>query len=150
MTFLRAPDVRLGYLPFPQSLMPPDLCRTIAAIRRVFADFDPKVQSTNGLITTQKAVIKLRANQKEPRLMRPFFKTWLTICLLMPLAAHATNREQRLPNVNGFTPKVHSTPGTSKAVKLTVNRPTQLSKAHAHDWWRGRPVALIGRWLAMS
>jgi len=64
--------------------------------------------------------------------MRPFFKTWLTICLLMPLAAHATNREQRLPNVNGFTPKVHSTPGTSKAVKLTVNRPTQLSKAHAN------------------
>ncbi|PQZ94092.1 MULTISPECIES: C40 family peptidase [Pseudomonas] len=62
--------------------------------------------------------------------MRPFFKTWLTICLLMPLAAHATNREQRLPNVNGFTPKVHSTPGTAKAVKLTVNRPTQLSKAH--------------------
>jgi murein DD-endopeptidase len=64
--------------------------------------------------------------------MRPFFKTWLTICLLMPLAAHATNREQRLPNVNGFTPKVHSTPGTTKAVKLTVNRPTQLSKAHAN------------------
>ncbi|MDG9886468.1 C40 family peptidase [Pseudomonas putida CSV86] len=30
--------------------------------------------------------------------MRSFFKTWLTICLLMPLAAHATNREQRLPN----------------------------------------------------
>ena len=63
--------------------------------------------------------------------MRPFLKTWLTICLLMPLAAHATNREQRLPNVNGFTPKVHSTPGTTKAVKLTVNRPTQVSKAHA-------------------
>lgn len=62
--------------------------------------------------------------------MRPFFKTWLTICLLMPLAAHATNREQRLPNVNGFTPKVHSTTTTAKSVKLTVNRPTQLSKAH--------------------
>ena len=62
--------------------------------------------------------------------MRPFFKTWLTICLLMPLAAHATNREQRLPNVNGFTPKVHSTPSTAKSVKLTVNRPTQLSKVH--------------------
>ncbi|ROM43216.1 peptidase P60 [Pseudomonas poae] len=65
--------------------------------------------------------------------MRPFFKTWLTICLLMPLAAHATNREQRLPNVNGFTPKVHSTPSTpstAKSAKLTVNRPTQVSKAH--------------------
>ena len=62
--------------------------------------------------------------------MRPFFKTWLTICLLMPLAAHATNREQRLPSVNGFTPKVHSTPSTAKTAKPTVSRPTQLSKAH--------------------
>jgi len=33
--------------------------------------------------------------------MRPFLKTWLTVCLLLPLAAHATNREQRLPS--GFT-----------------------------------------------
>ena len=62
--------------------------------------------------------------------MRPFFKTWLTICLLMPLAAHATNREQRLPSVNGFTPKVHSTPSTAKTAKPTVSRPTHLSKAH--------------------
>ncbi|WP_095109093.1 C40 family peptidase [Pseudomonas sp. Irchel 3E20] len=46
--------------------------------------------------------------------MRPFFKTWLTICLLMPLAAHATNREQRLPNVNGFTPKSHVSAPSSK------------------------------------
>ena len=38
--------------------------------------------------------------------MRPFFKTWLTICLLLPLAAHATNREQRLPSgFNGHTAK---------------------------------------------
>ncbi|MDD2059904.1 C40 family peptidase [Pseudomonas sp. GD03860] len=36
--------------------------------------------------------------------MRPFFKTWLTLCLLLPLAAHATNREQRLPNgFSGYT-----------------------------------------------
>ncbi len=35
--------------------------------------------------------------------MRHFFKTWLTLCLLLPLAAHATNREQRLPN--GFSTK---------------------------------------------
>ncbi|KAF1012555.1 MAG: Murein DD-endopeptidase MepH [Pseudomonas fluorescens] len=62
--------------------------------------------------------------------MRPFFKTWLTICLLMPLAAHATNREQRLPNVNGFTPKVHATTSTAKSVKLTVKQPAQASKAH--------------------
>jgi cell wall-associated NlpC family hydrolase len=46
--------------------------------------------------------------------MRPFFKTWLTICLLLPLAAHATNREQRLPNVNGYTPKSHVSAPSSK------------------------------------
>ncbi|AEA71820.1 MULTISPECIES: C40 family peptidase [Pseudomonas] len=46
--------------------------------------------------------------------MRPFFKTWLTICLLLPLAAHATNREQRLPNVNGYTPKSHVSASLSK------------------------------------
>ena len=41
--------------------------------------------------------------------MRPFFKTWLTICLLMPLAVHATNREQRLPaGFSGFTAKSHA------------------------------------------
>ncbi|PXX56681.1 Cell wall-associated hydrolase, NlpC family [Pseudomonas sp. LAMO17WK12:I10] len=61
--------------------------------------------------------------------MRPFFKTWLTICLLMPLAAHATNREQRLPNVNGFTPKAHVTQisKNSSKNKLSVKRPTHLS-----------------------
>ncbi|WP_213878447.1 C40 family peptidase [Pseudomonas sp. dw_358] len=38
--------------------------------------------------------------------MRPFFKTWLTICLLLPLAAHATNREQSLPaGFSGHTAK---------------------------------------------
>ncbi|MEG5264308.1 C40 family peptidase [Pseudomonas sp. JDS28PS106] len=38
--------------------------------------------------------------------MRPFFKTWLSICLLIPLAAHATNREQQLPaSFTGFTAK---------------------------------------------
>ncbi|WP_058543298.1 C40 family peptidase [Pseudomonas fluorescens] len=46
--------------------------------------------------------------------MRPFFKTWLTLCLLLPLAAHATNREQRLPNVNGYTPKSHVSASLSK------------------------------------
>jgi len=47
--------------------------------------------------------------------MRPFFKTWLTLCLLLPLAAHATNREQRLPN--GFS--THTTGST--AVRSTKN-----------------------------
>ncbi|MGE8187813.1 C40 family peptidase [Pseudomonas sp. NPDC086278] len=62
--------------------------------------------------------------------MRPFFKTWLTICLLMPLAAHATNREQRLPNVNGYTPKSHVSAPTSKN-KQTAKHSTQLSKANS-------------------
>jgi murein DD-endopeptidase len=57
--------------------------------------------------TSKKAVIKLRADQYEPCLMRPFFKTWLTICLFMPLAAHATNREQTLPSsFTGFTANI--------------------------------------------
>ncbi|MVV50266.1 NlpC/P60 family protein [Pseudomonas sp. PB120] len=59
--------------------------------------------------------------------MRPFFKTWLTICLLMPLAAHATNREQRLPNVNGYTPKSHVSAPSSKN-KQAAKHSTQLSK----------------------
>lgn len=43
--------------------------------------------------------------------MRPFFKSWLTICLLMPLVAHATNREQQLPaSFTGYTAKTHSSP----------------------------------------
>ena len=49
--------------------------------------------------------------------MRPFFKTWLTICLFVPLAAHATNREQTLPSsFSGYTAKNHSslTPTGSK------------------------------------
>ncbi|AJO81208.1 MULTISPECIES: C40 family peptidase [Pseudomonas] len=61
--------------------------------------------------------------------MRPFFKTWLTICLLMPLAAHATNREQRLPYVNGFTPKAHVTQVSKSSAKTkpSVKRPTHLA-----------------------
>ncbi|WP_411385879.1 C40 family peptidase [Pseudomonas sp. MPB03] len=58
--------------------------------------------------------------------MRPFFKTWLTICLLLPLAAHATNREQRLPNVNGYTPKSHVSAPSNKN-KQGVQR---VSTAH--------------------
>ncbi|WP_434654972.1 C40 family peptidase [Pseudomonas sp. R3-56] len=59
--------------------------------------------------------------------MRPFFKTWLTICLLLPLAAHATNREQRLPNINGYTPKSHVSAPTSKN-RQNVQR---VSNAHS-------------------
>jgi cell wall-associated NlpC family hydrolase len=40
----------------------------------------------------------------------------------MPLAAHATNREQRLPNVNGFTPKSHASAPSNKS-KISQTRP---------------------------
>ncbi|OKA23106.1 peptidase P60 [Pseudomonas versuta] len=66
--------------------------------------------------------------------MRPLFKTWLTICLLMPLAAHATNREQHLPSgFTGYTAK--SSAGAafvatnSKTSNKTVARPAS-SKVH--------------------
>ena len=66
--------------------------------------------------------------------MRPIFKTWLTICLLMPLAAQATNREQHLPSgFTGYTAK--SSAGAafvatnSKTTNKTVARPAS-SKAH--------------------
>ncbi|MBI6748745.1 C40 family peptidase [Pseudomonas syringae] len=55
--------------------------------------------------------------------MRPFFKTWLTICLFMPLAAHATNREQQLPaSFSGYTAKSHSSPALA-----TRNAPQEAS-----------------------
>lgn len=62
--------------------------------------------------------------------MRPFFKTWLTICLLLPLAAHATNREQRLPNVNGFTPKSHASAPAAKH-RQAAPRSTRLGSANS-------------------
>ncbi|MFG0539984.1 C40 family peptidase [Pseudomonas sp. YQ_5] len=51
--------------------------------------------------------------------MPPLIKTWLTLCLLLPLAAHATNREQRLPN--GFTGYT-----TNASVKRTPVKQTAL------------------------
>ena len=64
--------------------------------------------------------------------MRPLFKTWLTICLLMPLAAHATNREQHLPSgFTGYTAKSSASApyvATNSNTKA-VSRPT-ASKAH--------------------
>ncbi|MFK3772420.1 C40 family peptidase [Pseudomonas sp. NPDC089406] len=56
--------------------------------------------------------------------MPPFFKTWLTLCLLLPLAAHATNREQRLPS--GFT---GYTANTDASVKRA---PVQYRNATVH------------------
>ena len=66
--------------------------------------------------------------------MRPIFKTWLTICLLLPLAAHATNREQHLPSgFTGYTAKSSANAtvvaSNSKTTSKTVARPAS-SKAH--------------------
>ena len=112
-----------GHVILRQSLV----CKRILAKNRVnflliWFRFDP-AESTNGLKKDQKAVIKLRVHPYEPCLMRPFFKTWLTICLLLPLAAHATNREQRLPNVNGYTTKSHVSVPSSKYKKAGPRSP---------------------------
>ena len=62
--------------------------------------------------------------------MRPLFKTWLTICLLLPLAAHATNREQRLPSgFTGYTAKSSASAPFVASNSKTVTRPTS-SKVH--------------------
>ena len=69
--------------------------------------------------------------------MRPFFKTWLTICLFMPLAAHATNREQHLPpSFNGHTAKSHSalttvaSNETESSEKVSSKKASHAKKAH--------------------
>ena len=63
--------------------------------------------------------------------MRPFFKTWLTICLFMPLAAHATNREQQLPaGFTGHTAKSHSSPATASAAAPEQEPVTAAPKHH--------------------
>ncbi|RWU26626.1 peptidase P60 [Pseudomonas alkylphenolica] len=55
--------------------------------------------------------------------MRPLFKTWLTLCLLLPLAAHATNREQRLPNgFSGYTTNSTSVRSTKNVSTKTQHR----------------------------
>ena len=62
--------------------------------------------------------------------MRPLFKTWLTICLLLPLAAHATNREQRLPSgFTGYTAKSSASAPYVASTSKTAARPAS-SKAH--------------------
>ncbi|NNA16542.1 C40 family peptidase [Pseudomonas lundensis] len=62
--------------------------------------------------------------------MRPLFKTWLTICLLLPLAAHATNREQRLPSgFTGYTAKSSASAPFVASNSKAVSRATS-SKVH--------------------
>ncbi|WP_420234284.1 C40 family peptidase [Pseudomonas sp. ABY48] len=87
--------------------------------------------------------------------MRPFFKTWLTICLLLPLAAHATNREQRLPNVNGYTQKSHVSAPSSKNKRVSTSHarlvPPMATKATSNVL--SRAVNVLGtpyRWGGSS
>ncbi|CAK13281.1 C40 family peptidase [Pseudomonas entomophila] len=68
--------------------------------------------------------------------MPPFLKTWLTLCLLLPLAAHATNREQRLPS--GFTGYTTNADATVKRTpvqyrKSTLNVQARPSNAAKHQ-----------------
>ncbi|MFE2004336.1 C40 family peptidase [Pseudomonas guariconensis] len=64
--------------------------------------------------------------------MPPLFKTWLTLCLLLPLAAHATNREQRLPN--GFTGYTTNASVKHAPVKYSTlrARPSNTAKASSN------------------
>ncbi|MBK0058427.1 C40 family peptidase [Pseudomonas sp. S44] len=65
--------------------------------------------------------------------MPPFFKTWLTLCLLLPLAAHATNREQRLPNgFTGYTSNADVSVKRTPAKQVSLRaRPANAAKNHA-------------------
>ncbi|MBH3384750.1 C40 family peptidase [Pseudomonas juntendi] len=69
--------------------------------------------------------------------MPPLLKTWLTLCLLLPLAAHATNREQRLPN--GFTGYTSNAAVRHAAVKQTAPHARTVSAAST----RGSKVAAM-------
>jgi len=66
--------------------------------------------------------------------MRHLFKTWLTLCLLLPLAAHATNREQRLPN--GF-----STKSTYSAAARSHKNVSSKAQLRTHPSKPSLPVA---------
>ncbi|MEX5588935.1 C40 family peptidase [Pseudomonas urmiensis] len=62
--------------------------------------------------------------------MPPLFKTWLTLCLLLPLAAHATNREQRLPNgFTGYTTNATVKRAPLKHANTLRARPSNAAKA---------------------
>ncbi|ADR62434.1 NLP/P60 protein [Pseudomonas putida BIRD-1] len=69
--------------------------------------------------------------------MPPLIKTWLTLCLLLPLAAHATNREQRLPN--GFTGYTTNASVKRAPVKQTALRARPSNTAIS----RGADVAAM-------
>jgi cell wall-associated NlpC family hydrolase len=69
--------------------------------------------------------------------MPPLLKTWLALCLLLPLAAHATNREQRLPN--GFTGYTTNAAAKHAPVKQATLRARPNNAANS----RGLSVAAM-------
>ncbi|QKZ07248.1 MULTISPECIES: C40 family peptidase [Pseudomonas] len=80
--------------------------------------------------------------------MRPFLKTWLTICLLLPLAAHATNREQRLPaGFTGHAAKTGAAEHTQTPVEtpeLATNTTSRSKRQSARSRNTGRKTIAVG------
>src|SRR6218665_367335 len=88
--------------------------------------------------------------------MRPFFLTWLTFCLCVPLAAEATNRYQPLPahatgrTANSGESTVQSSPGARSAKPLLT---AKAAPAKASSSVLGRAVNTLGvryRWGGTS
>jgi cell wall-associated NlpC family hydrolase len=84
--------------------------------------------------------------------MRPFFFTWLTICLCLPVAAEATNRYQPLPaHATGRTATTTDS-STSSSLKSASVQPAQAAKtqqAKDSSSVLGRAVNTLGvryRW----
>lgn len=71
----------------------------------------------------QKSCYKVSRHYTEPCRMHPIFKTWLTICLLCPLAAYASNREQTLPpSFSGYTAQAGTAEHAPRAPRHLVRK----------------------------
>ena len=87
--------------------------------------------------------------------MRPFFLTWLTFCLCVPLAAEATNRYQPLPaHATGRTASSGETSAQTSSTSATKPVLTaQAAEAKASSSVLGRAVNTLGvryRWGGTS
>ena len=83
--------------------------------------------------------------------MRPLFKTWLTICLLMPLAAHATNREQHLPSgFTGYTAKSSASTSFVASNSKTATKTKAVSRSTATKAHRKAPSKIATASLAAA
>ncbi|WP_040259558.1 C40 family peptidase [Pseudomonas massiliensis] len=64
--------------------------------------------------------------------MHPIIKTWLTVCLLCPLAAYASNREQTLPSsFSGYTAGADHSERAPRAPQRGINHKTPVHSAQA-------------------